>query len=179
MHINWLKNQNCVLGCMLRSHARNGNEFQTPGHCWLPGKHWDAWFLNSSKSKTHLKFMKLGMLSWSDINMSWYKFYPIWGRFRDMLLTTSMIVFSRERPTFGDETISISSYCFQIFSRVNIEQQECCVNLCDFSGFVWTFLYINWVFIAFMCIIRIWTIGTCSNAYKLVENSNFSPWLHA
>ena len=32
VHINWLKNQICVLGCMLRSNARNGNEFQTPGH---------------------------------------------------------------------------------------------------------------------------------------------------
>ena len=32
VHINWLKNQICVLGCMLRSHARNGNEFQTAGH---------------------------------------------------------------------------------------------------------------------------------------------------
>src|SRR3990170_8541771 len=51
--------------------------------------------------------------------------------------------FGRERPTFGDETISIASYCFQKFSRVNIEQQECCVNFCDFSGFVWTFLCIN------------------------------------
>ena len=59
------------------------------------------------------------------------------------LLTTSMTVFGRERPTFGDETISIASYCFQIFSHVNIEQQECCVNFCDFPGFVWTFLYIN------------------------------------
>ena len=28
-------------------------------------------FLNSSKSKTRLKFMKLGMLSWNDINMLW------------------------------------------------------------------------------------------------------------
>ena len=37
--------------------------------------------------------------------------------------------FSRERPTFGDETISIASYCFEKFSRVNVEQQECCVNL--------------------------------------------------
>ena len=59
------------------------------------------------------------------------------------LLTTSMMVFGRERPTFGDETISIASYCFQIFSHDNIEQQECCVNFCDFSGFVWTFLCIN------------------------------------
>ena len=63
MHINWFKNQICVLGCMLRSHARNGNEFRTQGNRWLPAKHWDAWFLNSSKSKTRLKFMKLGMIS--------------------------------------------------------------------------------------------------------------------
>ena len=65
------------------------------------------------------------------------------------LLTISMMVFGRERPTFGDETKSIASYCFQFFSRVNIEQQECCVNFCDFSGVVWTFLCINWVFNAF------------------------------
>ena len=87
MHINWSKNQICVLGCMLRSHARNGNESQTPGHRWLPAKHWDAWFLNSSKSKTRVKFMKLGMLSWSCVNFSWYKYCPIWVRFGYMLLT--------------------------------------------------------------------------------------------
>ena len=50
------------------------------------------------------------------------------------LLTTSMMVFGRERPTFGDETISIASYCFEKISSVNIEQQECCVNFCDFFG---------------------------------------------
>ena len=27
VHTNWLKNQICVLQCMLRSHGRNGNEF--------------------------------------------------------------------------------------------------------------------------------------------------------
>ena len=59
------------------------------------------------------------------------------------LLTTSMMVFGREHTSFGDETISIASYCFQKISRVNIEQQECCVNFWDFSGFVWTFLCIN------------------------------------
>ena len=51
--------------------------------------------------------------------------------------------FGRQRPTFGDETISIASYCFQKISRVNIEQQECCVIFCDFSRFVWTFLCIE------------------------------------
>ena len=54
--------------------------------------------------------------------------------------------FGRERLTFGDETISIASYCFQIFSRVNIEQHECCVKFWNISWFVWTFLYISWVF---------------------------------
>ena len=51
----------------------------------------------------------------------------VYASHKPELLTTSMMIFSRERPTFGDETISIASYCFQIFSRVNIEQQECCV----------------------------------------------------
>ena len=51
--------------------------------------------------------------------------------------------FGRERDTFGYETIYVASYCFQKISSVNIEQQECCVNFWDFSGFVWTFLCIN------------------------------------
>ena len=67
----------------------------------------------------------------------------VYASHKPELFTTSMMVFGRERPTFGDVTISIASYCFHIFSRVNIEQQECCVNFWDFSGFVWTFLGIN------------------------------------
>ena len=51
----------------------------------------------------------------------------VYASHKPELLTTSMMVFGRERPTFGDEMISIASYCFQFFSRVNIEQQECCV----------------------------------------------------
>ena len=82
-----VENHMCVLGWISRSHARDGNEFQTPWHCWLPTKRWDTWFLNSSKSKTRQKFMKLGMLSWTNINMAWYKFCPTWGRFGYMLLS--------------------------------------------------------------------------------------------
>jgi hypothetical protein len=51
--------------------------------------------------------------------------------------------FGRERATLGDETLYVASSCFQNFSSINIEQQECCVNFWDFSGFAWTFLYIN------------------------------------
>ena len=67
----------------------------------------------------------------------------VYASHKPELLTTSMMVFGRERSTFGDETISIASYCFQFFSRVNIDQQESCVNFCDFLGFAWTFLCIN------------------------------------
>ena len=87
--------------------------------------------------------------------------------------------FGRERAIFGDETISIASYWFQKNSNVNIEQQECCVQFWNFSGFVCTFLCITWVFNEFTCIIQIWTTCTCSSAYKLVEKSNMCPWLHA
>ena len=97
----------------------------------------------------------------------------VYASHKPELLTTSLMVsVGNVCPTFGDETISIASYCFQKISRVNIEQQECCVSFCDFSGFIWTFLYINWVFNEFMCIIQIWTTCTCSCAYKLVEKSN-------
>ena len=61
---------------------------------------------------------------------------PVWvyASHKPKLLTASMMVFGRERPTFGEETISMASYCFQFFSHVNIEQQECCANFCDFWG---------------------------------------------
>ena len=72
----------------------------------------------------------------------------VYASHKPELLTTSMMVFCRERPKFVDE-VSIASNCFQFFSRVNIEQPECCVNFCVFSGFVWIFLCINWVFNAF------------------------------
>ena len=45
----------------------------------------------------------------------------VYASHKPELLTTSMMVLGRERPTFGDKTISIASYCFQIFSHVNIE----------------------------------------------------------
>ena len=48
--------------------------------------------------------------------------------------------FGRERATFGDETISVASYCFQKNSSLNIEQQDCCIMFWNFSGFVRTFL---------------------------------------
>ena len=73
----------------------------------------------------------------------------VYASHKPELFTTSMMVFGRERPTFGNGTISVSSYCVQNFLSVNIEQQECCVQFWNFSRFVWPFLYINWGFQAF------------------------------
>ena len=73
----------------------------------------------------------------------------VYASHKPELLTTSMMVFGGEVPTFRDETISIASYCFQGFSPVNIEQQECCVNFCYFPGFIWTILCVNSIFSAF------------------------------
>ena len=100
---------------------------------WLGHKHCESRFLNLCKTKTHEEIMKLGMVS---LNGTYN--CQIWAK----LYTLPLIA-------------------FKFFSRVNIEQQECCVNFWDFSGFTWTFLYINWVFYAFMCIIQIWT--TCTH----------------
>ena len=47
--------------------------------------------------------------------------------------------FGRVRATLGDEMIYVASSYFQNVSRVNIEEQECCVNFWDSSGFAWTF----------------------------------------
>ena len=103
----------------------------------------------------------------------------VYASHKPELLTTSMMVFGWERPTFGDELISITSYCFQIFSRVNIKQRSVVWFFVIFRGSFGHFLCINWVFNAFMCIIQIWTTCTRFSAYKLVEKSNPRPWVHA
>ena len=97
----------------------------------------------------------------------------VYASHKPELLTTSRMVFGRERPPLGTKRYPLPLIAYKFFSRVNIEQQECCVNFFDFSGFIWTFLCINWVFNAFMCIIQIWTTCACSSAYKFVENQIF------
>ena len=49
-------------------------------------------------------------------------------------LTTSMMVLVGNAPPLGTKRYPLSLTAFKIFSRVNIEQQECCVNFCDFWG---------------------------------------------
>ena len=50
------------------------------------------------------------------------------------LLTTSMIVSVGNAPPLGTKQYSLPIIALNFFSRVNIEQQECCVNFGDFFG---------------------------------------------
>ena len=170
---------------MLRSHAINGNEFQTPGHRWFPAKHWDAWFLNSSKSKTRLKFMKLGMLSWSGINMLWYKFCPIWGSLGYMLLANRS--FSQQAwwfsvgnvPPLRTKRYPLPLIALNFFLVSTSNNRSVVWIFVIFRGSFGHFYALTEFSMHFMCIIQIWTTCTCSSAYKLVEKSNLCPWVHA
>ena len=79
-------------------------------------------------------------------------FFPIWSRFGYMFLTNRS--FSQQAwwfsvgnvPPLGTKRYPLALIAFKFLSRVNIEQHACCVNFCDFSGFVWTCLCINWIF---------------------------------
>ena len=102
----------------------------------------------------------------------------VYASHKPELLTTSMVVSLGNVPPLGTKRYPLPLIDFKNFSC----QRRTTGVLCEFLGFlvfVWTYLCINWVFNAFMCIIQIWTTCTCSNAYKLVENSNMCPWMHA
>ena len=182
MHINWLKIQICVLGCMLRSHGRNGNECQTPcrhhsvANIEIPGflilvnpkLVWNSWNLvcyHGAASRCRGNFFPFGTglgISFSQTRASHNK----------------LDGFGRERATFGDEMISVAYHCFQKISSVNIEQKECCVQSWIFWGSFSLFNTLTGFSRHFMCIIQIWTRSTCSNAPKLVEKSHVCPWVN-
>ena len=92
--------------------------------------------------------MKLDMISWNDIECHGKNIVPF-GKGLGINFSQTRAPhnkpdgFGREPATLGNETISIASSCFQIFSGVNIEQQESSVKFWNFPGFVWIFLYIN------------------------------------
>ena len=60
-----------------------------------------------------------------------YRLGQVWvyASHKPELLTTSMMVFGRERPTFGDETISIASYFLKVFFSC---QHRTTGMLCEF-----------------------------------------------
>ena len=162
---------------MLISQARNGDEIRKPRHRGSPANIevpafvilvnpklvWDSWNLacyhGAASTCRDRKIVPFGAgLGISFSEQAWcfrYGTWHLWGRndIRCLLLLSKI-------------------------SSVNIEQQECCVQFWNFSGFVWPFLYINWVSGHLMCIIQIWTTWTCTSAPKLVEKSHVCPWVN-
>ena len=167
---------------MLRSHARNENECQTPCH-----RHSAA-----NIEIPCLEILVNRKLVWNSWNLAWYhgasskwcgKVFVPFGAGLGICFSQTRPShnkhdgFGRERPNFGGETIAIASYCFQIFfSCQHRTTGVLCYFFVIFQGSFGHFLCIKCVFNAFMCIIQIWTTCTCSSAYKLVEKSNLCPW---
>ena len=58
----------------------------------------------------------------------------VYASHKPELLTTSMMVFGRECPTFGDEMVSIASYCFQ--KNFSCQHRTAGV-LCQFFWIFW------------------------------------------
>ena len=102
----------------------------------------------------------------------------VYASHKPEVLTTSIMVSVGNVPPLGTKRYPLPLIAFKFFSCQHRTTGVLC-QFSDFSGFVWTFLRINWVFNAFMCIIKIWTTCTCSSAYELIEKSNICPWLHA
>ena len=98
----------------------------------------------------------------------------VYASHKPELLTTSMMVFGMERPTYGEETISIASYCFQFFfSCQHRTTGVLCLLLDFFRGSFGHFYTLTRFSRHLMCIIQIWTTCTCSSAYKLVEKNQY------
>ena len=81
--------------------------------------------------------MKPGMLSWNGIRHVVVIFFVPFGAGLDISFSQTRAShnkpdgFGRERPTFGDEMVSIASYCFQNFSC----QHRTTGVLCQFLEF--------------------------------------------
>ena len=144
---------------MLIFHARNGDEIRTPQHRGSPANVNVLPFVNLVNQKFIRNSWNLAFYNGEASTCCGKNFVPFGAGLG--------ICFAQTRAS----TIYVASYCFQKNSSVNIEQQKCCVLLCDFSGFVWTFYALTEFSMHFMCIIQIWTTCTCSIAYKLVEKS--------
>ena len=98
----FVEKSHVCLGWIYRSHARNGNEIQTSGRRGSAGNIEKLGFLNSRKYKTHLKIMKLGMVSFHGANMLWAKNWLNWDKFWYKLLANRS--FSREGSWFREGT---------------------------------------------------------------------------
>ena len=167
----------CVLGCMLRSHARNENEIQTSRRCGSAGKIEKLSFLIPVNPKHAWKSWNL---AWchdmtptcygnflAELGKLWCKFLANWS-------------FPQEGSWFRDGTwhlrvrndIRTLPSPALIFLHSQIRPNRSIMLNLELFRVRLAFLYINWVSPHLRCIIQIWTTSTCSSAPKLVEKSH-------
>ena len=148
---------------------------------WLSRKDWETWFFNSCNSKTRLKIMKLGMVTWHGTNMPRQYFWPNWDKLWCKHLANWS--FPQEGSWFREGTCHLrvrndirTLPCpALIFLHRQIRPNRSIVLNLELFRVRLAFLYINWVSGHLMCIIEIWTTSTCSRAPKLVEKSHLCP----
>ena len=58
----------------------------------------------------------------------------VYASHKQEVLTKSMMVSVGNAPTLGAKRYPLPLIAFKFFSRVNIEQHECCVIFCAFWG---------------------------------------------
>ena len=173
-----------VLGWISRSHARNGNEIQTSGHRGSAGK----------IEKLDFLIPVIPKHAWKSWNLAWcHDMAPTCcGNFFGRIGTSFGVSFlqtgaslkkargsERERVTSVCETTYV--HCLlppSFFTQVDLTKYKYSAKFWNYSRFVWSFLYINWVPGHLMCIIEIFTTSTCSSAPKLVEKSHVCPWVN-
>ena len=102
MHQSWLKNHMCVLRWISRSHARNGNEIQTPGHRGSAENIEKLGFKILVNPKHVWKSWNLAWMSWYGTNMLRYIFWPNWDKLWCKLLANRS--FPQEGSWFREGT---------------------------------------------------------------------------
>ena len=158
---------------MLRSHARNGNEFEKPCHrhsvanIEIPG----------------FKILVNPKLVWNSWNLSCYHGAASTCHGKNFIpfevglgICFSQTIashnkhdgFGTERPNFGAKRYPLPLIAFNFFLMSTKNNRSVVLFFVIFRG---SFGHFNALseFNAFMCIIQIWTTCTCSSAYKLVE----------
>ena len=140
VHKNKLQNQMFVLGCKIRSHARNENECQTPWHRRL-----------AANIEIHgFKILVNRKIIWNSWNLTWYDGTAATCNGKNIVpfgagvgisfsqtrasLRTSLMVSVGYVPPWGTKQYRSPLIAFKKNPRINIEQQECRVKFWNFFG---------------------------------------------
>ena len=102
----------------------------------------------------------------------------VYASHKPELLTTSMMVSIGNVPPLGTKQFPLPLIAFKKFLVSTLNNRSVVSIFVIFRGSFGHFYAITGFSRHFMCIIKIWTTSTCSNALRLVEKSNMCPWVN-